>query len=82
MPQSYAICQFPEAPVCKRCRLSKHFQSHVFDFLIVAFAVFVVIKAMNAAKKKEETKHVAPAAAPEPSKEEFLLTEIRDLLKK
>lgn len=50
-----------------------------FDFLIVAFAVFMVIKAMNAAKKKEEA---APAAPPVPSKEETLLTEIRDLLKK
>jgi large conductance mechanosensitive channel len=51
----------------------------VFDFLIVAFAVFLVIKAMNSAKKKEEA---APAAPPAPSKEETLLTEIRDLLKK
>ena len=50
-----------------------------FDFLIVAFAVFMVIKAMNSAKKKEEA---APAAPPAPSKEETLLTEIRDLLKK
>jgi large conductance mechanosensitive channel len=50
-----------------------------FDFLIVAFSVFLVIKAVNAAKKKEEA---APAAPPAPSKEEILLTEIRDLLKK
>jgi large conductance mechanosensitive channel len=50
-----------------------------FDFLIVAFAVFMVIKAIIAAKKKEEAK---PAAPPAPSKEEVLLTEIRDLLKK
>jgi large conductance mechanosensitive channel len=51
----------------------------IFDFLIVALAVFMVIKAMNAAKKKEEQ---APAAPPLPSKEESLLAEIRDLLKK
>ncbi|HUX96183.1 MAG TPA: large-conductance mechanosensitive channel protein MscL [Bacteroidales bacterium] len=51
----------------------------VFDFLIVAIAVFMAIKLMNAAKKKEETKPAAPAG---PSKEESLLTEIRDLLKK
>ncbi len=51
----------------------------VFDFLIVAFAIFVAIKAMNSLKKKEEE---APAAPPEPSAEEKLLTEIRDLLKK
>jgi large conductance mechanosensitive channel len=54
----------------------------IFDFLIVAFAVFMVIKAMNAAKKKEEAKPAAPVAAPAPTKEESLLTEIRDLLKK
>jgi large conductance mechanosensitive channel len=50
-----------------------------FDFLIVAFAVFMVIKAMNTAKKKEDK---APAAPPLPSKQEVLLAEIRDLLKK
>lgn len=50
-----------------------------FDFLIVAFAIFMVIKAINAAKKKEEA---APAAPPAPSKQEVLLSEIRDLLKK
>jgi large conductance mechanosensitive channel len=50
-----------------------------FDFLIVAFAVFLMIKAMNAAKKKEEA---APSAPPSVPKEEILLTEIRDLLKK
>jgi large conductance mechanosensitive channel len=50
-----------------------------FDFLIVAFAVFLLIKAINAAKKKEEA---APSAPPEAPKEEVLLTEIRDLLKK
>jgi len=50
----------------------------VLDFLIVAFAIFMVIKGMNSLKKKEEE---APAAPPEPPKEEILLTEIRDLLK-
>jgi large conductance mechanosensitive channel len=56
-----------------------NFLQVTFDFLIVAFAVFLLIKAINAAKKKEEA---APAAPPAPSKEEILLTEIRDLLKK
>jgi large conductance mechanosensitive channel len=56
-----------------------NFLQVTFDFLIVAFAVFMVIKAINAAKKKEE---VAPAAPPAPTKEEVLLSEIRDLLKK
>ena len=53
-----------------------------FDFLIIAFAIFMVIKAMNSAKKKEAEAPAAPAPAPAPSKEEVLLTEIRDLLKK
>ena len=56
-----------------------NFLQVTFDFLIVAFAVFVIIKAINAAKKKEVT---APAAPPAPTKEEILLTEIRDLLKR
>ena len=55
-----------------------NFIQNVVDFLIVAFAIFMMIKAMNSAKKKEE---VVPAAPPAPSKEEQLLTEIRDLLK-
>jgi len=50
-----------------------------FDFLIVAFAVFMLIKAINAAKKKEAA---APSTPPAVPKEEILLTEIRDLLKK
>jgi large conductance mechanosensitive channel len=50
----------------------------LLDFVIVAFAIFMVIKGMNSLKKKEEE---APAAPPEPPKEEILLTEIRDLLK-
>ena len=49
----------------------------IVNFLIVAFALFMVIKSMNAAKKAEKA---APAALPAPSKEETLLTEIRDLL--
>lgn len=51
----------------------------VVDFIIIAFAIFMVIKAMNNMKKKEEE---APAAPPKPSAEETLLTEIRDLLNK
>ncbi|MEE4162260.1 MAG: large-conductance mechanosensitive channel protein MscL [Woeseiaceae bacterium] len=50
----------------------------VVDFLIIAFAIFLVVKAMNSVKKKEEA---APTAPPKPSKEEELLTEIRDALK-
>ena len=50
----------------------------VVDFLIVAFCIFVAIRFMNNLRKKKEEE---PAAAPEPTKEEQLLTEIRDLLK-
>ncbi len=56
-----------------------NFLQTVFDFIIVAFAIFMMIKAMNRMKKKEEE---APTAPPEPSNEEKLLSEIRDLLKK
>lgn len=49
------------------------------DFLIVAFSVFILVKAINAAKKKKEA---VPAAPPAPTKDQVLLTEIRDLLKK
>jgi large conductance mechanosensitive channel len=48
------------------------------DFLIVAWAVFMMVKAINSMKRKEAA---APAAPPAPSKQEVLLTEIRDLLK-
>ncbi len=51
----------------------------IIDFLIVAMAMFVGIKAINSMKKAEEE---APAEPPKPSNEEVLLTEIRDLLKK
>ena len=55
-----------------------NFIQTVVDFLIIAFAIFLVIKAMNSAKKKEEE---APAEPPKPSKEEVLLTEIRDAIR-
>jgi len=50
----------------------------IVDFVIVAFAIFIAVKVMNNMKKKEEE---APKEEPAPSKEEVLLTEIRDLLK-
>ncbi len=55
------------------------FINTVLNFLIVAFAVFLLIKAINNLQKKEEEK---PAEPPKPSAEETLLTEIRDLLAK
>lgn len=55
------------------------FIQSTFSFIIVAFALFMLIKAMNAMKKKEEEKISEPAA---PAPDVVLLTEIRDLLKK
>jgi large conductance mechanosensitive channel len=55
------------------------FIQNVIDFVIIAFAIFLMIKAMNATKKKEA---VAPTVAPTPTKDQELLMEIRDLLKK
>jgi large conductance mechanosensitive channel len=54
------------------------FINTVIDFVIVAFAIFLMVRAMNSLKKKQEEQ---PAAPPPPSKEEALLGEIRDLLK-
>ena len=60
-----------------------HFITAVINFLIMAFVLFLMLKGVNklmtVGKKKEEE---APAEEPTPSKEEVLLTEIRDLLKK
>ncbi|WP_312911397.1 large-conductance mechanosensitive channel protein MscL [Stutzerimonas nitrititolerans] len=50
----------------------------VVDFVIIAFAIFLAIKAINTLKRQEAE---APSAPPAPTKEEVLLTEIRDLLK-
>ena len=53
----------------------------IIDFLIIGISIFFVIKAINNMKRKKE-EDPAPATPPEPTKEETLLTEIRDLLKK
>jgi large conductance mechanosensitive channel len=55
------------------------FVQTVVDFTIIAFCIFALVKGMNKLKKE---KNEAPAAPPEPTNEEKLLTEIRDLLKK
>lgn len=55
------------------------FIQSIVDFVIIAFAIFMVIKAMNTLQKKQED---APAPPPAPTPEENLLTEIRDILKK
>jgi len=51
----------------------------IVNFIVIGFAIFMVVKAINAMKKKKEE---APAAPPAPTKDQELLTEIRDLLKK
>ncbi len=55
------------------------FINTIIDFIIIAFTIFMAIKAMNSLKKKQEE---APAAPPAPPADVQLLTEIRDLLKK
>lgn len=61
------------------------FLNTIITFIIVAFAIFIMVKAYNGMKEKMEKKEAeesaAPAAPPAPSKEEVLLGEIRDLLK-
>lgn len=54
-----------------------NFINTIIQFLIIAFCIFLVVKLINAMKRKEEA---APAAPPAPSKEELLLTDIRDIL--
>lgn len=66
-----------EAPAPVEIKYGLFLQA-TFDFLIIAFCVFLIVKAMNHLKKKEEAK---PAAPPEPTAQEKLLTEIRDVLK-
>ena len=56
--------------------------SVILDFIIIAFAVFCLVKGINSLHRKKEEAPAAPPAPPEPSAEEKLLTEIRDLLKK
>jgi large conductance mechanosensitive channel len=71
---SLAAAEAAGAPVIKYGM----FVNNVLDFVIVAFVIFLVIRAMNKLKKQEEA---APSAPPEPSAEEKLLMEIRDVLK-
>ena len=56
-----------------------NFINTLIEFLIIAFCIFLIVKAINSMKKPEEA---APAADPGPTKEEVLLTQIRDLLAK
>lgn len=72
--QSVAAAEEAGAPIIKYGL----FINTVIDFVIVAFAIFLAIRAMNKLRKKEEA---APPAPPAPSTEEKLLAEIRDLLK-
>lgn len=57
------------------------FIQDVVDFLIIAFCIFLMVNGIAALSRKKEEKPAEPAPAPEPSAEEKLLTEIRDLLK-
>ncbi|MBK5286210.1 MAG: large-conductance mechanosensitive channel protein MscL [Bacteroidia bacterium] len=55
------------------------FIGSIMDFIVIAFVIFLMIKGMNSVMKKEEA---SPSAPPAPSKDQALLMEIRDLLKK
>ena len=57
------------------------FIQNLVDFTIIAFAIFLLVKAINTLKRNEEKKEIA-ATPPPPNKQEVLLEEIRDLLKK
>jgi large conductance mechanosensitive channel len=59
-----------------------NFLQVTFDFLIVAFCIFMFVKGINALSKKKNESPAEPATPAEPSNEEKLLAEIRDLLKK
>ncbi len=59
-----------------------NFVQAILNFLVMAFVVFCLVKAMNSFHKKAEEAPAAPEPEPEPSNEEKLLAEIRDLLKK
>lgn len=59
-----------------------NFVQAILNFLVMAFVVFCLVKAMNSFHKKKEDHPAEPAPEPEPSNEEKLLAEIRDLLKK
>ena len=57
------------------------FLQNTFDFLIIAFVIFMMIKGLNALMKKKEEAPAPAPAKPEPTLDQKLLTEIRDLLK-
>jgi len=58
------------------------FIQNIIDFLIIAFAIFMMIKAISKVQKPKVEEPAPPPPPPEPTNEEKLLTEIRDLLKK
>lgn len=58
-----------------------NFLQATFDFIIIAFSIFLFIKLITRLTQKKDTTPPAPPAPPTPTKEEILLTEIRDLLK-
>lgn len=60
-----------------------NFLQNIFDFLIIAFSIFLFIRVMTRLmNKKKEEAQAAPTPPPAPTKDQVLLTEIRDLLKK
>lgn len=76
--ESYATLAAAEEAGAAVVKYGSFFQT-VFDFLIIAFVIFMMVKGMNNLRKKEEAK---PAPPPEPSAEVKLLTQIRDSLQR
>jgi large conductance mechanosensitive channel len=74
---SFLLKGMPGDPAAVVIAYGKFVQT-IVDFVIVAFVIFLLVKAINSMKRKEDA---APPAPPAPSKEEGLLAEIRDILK-
>ena len=58
------------------------FATYTVNFVIVAFVLFLIVRAINTLKRSQEAPAAAPAASPPPPRNELLLEEIRDLLAK
>ena len=75
---AFTLQEASEGTAAVAIKYGKFLQT-IIDFTIIAFAIFMVVKAINSLKKKESAP--APSVPPPPSAEERLLTDIRDLLK-
>lgn len=77
---AFTLQEASEGTAAVAIKYGKFLQT-IIDFTIIAFAIFMVVNAINRLKKKESTTPPVPSVPPPPSAEERLLTDIRDLLK-